>query len=363
MSEAPSRPGSLTPLPRTLVVLLGSAAAVVTLAGVHAARGILGPLFLALVLTILVHPVRVWLAARIPNWLATAIAVVLGYAIILGLAVTVVVAIARFAALVPTYADDADELVADATAWLRDVGVNADAVHKVVSSFDLGALAGVALDILSGLASAASSLFFLLTLCLFTIVDGTSFGARIRDLAAVRPHLVEALDGFASGTLRYLLVSTVFGLIVAILDTIALYLLGVPAPLLWGLLAFLTNYIPNNGFVIGLIPPAVLALLDSGVGLMLAVIAVYCALNLVIQSVIQPKIVGDAVGLSTTLTFVSLMFWSWIIGPVGTVLAVPLSLLVRALLVDADPRARWLTPIIANRPDETETSEPPPHKH
>ena len=115
--------------------------------------------------------------------------------------------------------------------------------------------------------------------------------------------------------------------------------------------------------MIGLIPPAVLALLDSGVGLMLAVIAVYCVLNLVIQSVIQPKIVGDAVGLSTTLTFVSLVFWSWIIGPGGTVLAVPLSLLVRALLVDADPRARWLTPIIANRPDEPETSGPPPHKH
>jgi predicted PurR-regulated permease PerM len=352
VSVAPSRPVSGAPLPRTLVVLVGAAAAVVTLAGVHAARGILGPLFLALVLTILVHPVRVRLAQRIPGWLATGICISLGYAILLGLSISIVVAIARFAALIPAYAEDADDLVSDATAWLDDVGVDADAIHQIVSSFDVSAIASAALDVLSGIAGLASSLILVLALCLFTIVDASSFPARMADLGQVRPHLVDALTGFASGTLRYLLVSTVFGLIVAVLDTIALYLLGVPAPLLWGLLAFLTNYIPNIGFIIGLIPPAILALLDSGVGLMMAVIVVYCALNLVIQSVIQPKIVGDAVGLSTTLTFLSLVFWSWIMGPVGTVLAVPMSLLVRALLVDADPSSRWLTPIIANRPED-----------
>ena len=111
-----------------------------------------------------------------------------------------------------------------------------------------------------------------------------------------KPQVVEALADFARGTRRYLAVSTVFGLIVAVLDTIALALLGVPLPLLWGLLAFITNYIPNIGFVIGLIPPAILALLEGGPGLMLAVIAVYCVLNVVIQSVIQPKVVGDTVG-------------------------------------------------------------------
>ena len=343
-------------LPRTLVVLLGTAAAVVTLGGLHAARGILGPLFLALVLTIVVHPVRGWLSRWVPGWLATAVCIILGYAIILGLAISITVAIARFAALVPTYADDADDLVADATAWLNDIGVDSDSIGTIASSFDLGALAGAALSVLSSIAGVASSLLFVLALCLFMGVDGRGFPTRLSDLASARPHLVTALGGFASGTRRYLLVSTVFGLIVAVLDTIALYLLGVPAPLLWGLLAFLTNYIPNIGFIIGLFPPAILALLDSGVGLMLAVIAVYSALNLVIQSVIQPKIVGDAVGLSTTLTFLSLIFWSWVMGPVGTILAVPMSLLVRALLVDADPANRWLAPVIANRPEEPPAS-------
>ena len=85
---------------------------------------------------------------------------------------------------------------------------------------------------------------------------------------------------------------------------------------------------------------------------MLAVIVVYSVLNLIIQSVIQPRVVGDAVGLSTTLTFLSLVFWSWVIGPLGAILAVPVSLLVRAVLVDADPCNEWLRPLVANRPVE-----------
>lgn len=86
------------------------------------------------------------------------------------------------------------------------------------------------------------------------------------------------------------------------------------------------------------------------------VVIVYCGLNLVIQSAIQPRVVGDAVGLSTTLTFVSWVFWSWVIGPIGSVLAVPFSLLVRALLLDADPDARWLAPLVSN------AERPPVHR-
>jgi predicted PurR-regulated permease PerM len=74
----------------------------------------------------------------------------------------------------------------------------------------------------------------------------------------------------------------------------------------------------------------------------------------VIQSVIQPKVVGDAVGLSATLSFLSLVFWAWVLGALGALLAIPLSLLVKALLVDVDPRARWLNPLIGD------TRTPPP---
>ena len=157
---------------------------------------------------------------------------------------------------------------------------------------------------------------------------------------------------------RYYVVNATFGAIVAVLDGLLLWAVGVPIPIVWAILAFVTNFIPNIGFVIGLVPPAVLALLEGGPKLMLAVIIVYSVANVVIQSVIQPKIVGDALGLSATLTFLSLVFWAWVLGPLGALLAIPMTLLVKALLVDVDPEARWVIPLLSGvANDEADTPE------
>src|SRR3954451_1875523 len=112
-------------------------------------------------------------------------------------------------------------------------------------------------------------------LLLFLAMDASNFPAKLSSNRAGRPAAVKALESFAHGTRQYLIVSTVFGFIVAVLDAAFLALTPVPDPLLWGLLAFITNYIPNVGFIIGLVPPAVLGLLVGGPGLMLLVIAVY----------------------------------------------------------------------------------------
>jgi len=142
-------------------------------------------------------------------------------------------------------------------------------------------------------------------------------------------------------------VTTVFGLIVAVLDVGALIWLGVPAPLVWGLLSFITNYIPNIGFVIGLVPPALLAWLEFGWTAALWVVVLYSVINFVLQSLIQPKFDGDTEGLSITATLVSLVVWSLVIGPLGAILAVPLSALALAIFVDPDPGKRWLRPLLS----------------
>ena len=354
VSSEPTR----TTWSRGSVVLLSGAAAVVVLAGVHAARDILGPVFLALVMTIIVHPLRTHLRRWLPEWLISTICVIVVFVVVAGLVVMTVLAVARFGTMLGSYQDEFRDLVDDAVGWLHQAGISSDQIEELASSFDLGKLSGVVTAALSDLASVLSSLVFLLAVCLFMAIDASRFPERLVVAGAGRSQLVRALDGFARGTRRYLVVSTVFGLIVAVLDTIALALLDIPAPWVWGVLAFLTNYIPNIGFVIGLVPPAILALLEDGFGKMVLVIVIYSVLNLVIQSGIQPKVVGDAVGLSTTLTFVSLVFWAFIIGPIGAIMAVPLSLLVRSLLVDADPASTWLVPLIANRDAEAATLDP-----
>ena len=129
---------------------------------------------------------------------------------------------------------------------------------------------------------------------------------------------------------------------------------------LWGLLAFITNYIPNVGFIIGLIPPTIVALLDHDAETALAVVVIYCVLNIILQSVIQPRVVGTTVGLSATLSFLSLIVWSTILGGVGAFLAVPATLFVKAVFVDVDPDRGWLTPLLSSSAETGPPDDPTP---
>ncbi|MEP9362922.1 AI-2E family transporter [Nocardioides sp. CN2-186] len=345
------------PLPRAIVILLGIAALVVVIAGFRSAAWLLGPALLALVLTIVVHPIRGWLDRRMPGWLASLICIIAVYLIVLSLAISIGISAARFATLLPDYQAQFADRISQLTDWISSFGISDEQIDQITGSFDLGGLTSLVESLLAGALNAVSSVVFILTLALFMGMDGGTWTRNLIRAADIKPHIVSAIRDFAHGTRTYYAVSTIFGAIVAILDTIALEIIGVPSPVLWGLLAFITNYIPNIGFVIGLIPPAILGLLEGGPGMMLAVIIVYCVLNVVIQTVIQPKFVGDAVGLSTTLTFISLVFWTWVIGPLGALLAIPLTLLAKALLVDIDPSAQWLRPLISNKEEPPTEAE------
>lgn len=336
-------------LPRGVIVLIGVAGLVVTVAGIKSVATIVGPTFLALMLTIAVHPVGRWLRGKgCPRWLAFLAVLSSIYAILIVLFGSIVFSIARFATIMPEYSDKFDDLVGNFQSFLVSHGVSADDVHTMLSHIDSGKVISAVESILGSVASATSSLVLVIVLALFMAVDAIGFSERMEILAKARPDIAAAFNNFAAGTRSYLVVTTVFGFIVAVLDSGALWALGIPLPILWGLLSFITNYIPNIGFVIGVIPPALLGLLDGGVSKMIIVIVVYSAINVILQSVIQPKFVGDAVGLSTTLTFLSLIIWSWIIGPLGAILAIPLTLFAKGLLIDIDPATRWADVLLAD---------------
>ncbi|MFD0815449.1 AI-2E family transporter [Amycolatopsis umgeniensis] len=349
VSQAPSEvQGESKPLPRALVVLLGSASAVVVSAGLHAVAWLVGPMFLALVIVITLDPVRTWLRGKgLPRWLTVAVLVVAVYAALFALFLVIVVSLAQLSALLPHYAAQADELLRDGMAFLGGFGVGDRELREILSTVDAGKLIGFAGSLLSGVGGLVTNLAFLLALMLFLSTESAWAGQRLGRIARDRPWISAALRRFAFGTRRYLLVTTVFGGLVAALDTVALALIGVPAAVLWGLLSFVTNYVPNVGFVIGVAPPALIALLDGGWRVMLVTLVVYLLLNFVVQSLIQPRFVAGSVGLSTLVTVLALVFWTWLLGPLGAVLAVPATLLVKALLVDVDPRARWAEALLS----------------
>jgi predicted PurR-regulated permease PerM len=350
-------PAAPPAVPRGVVVLLGMAGTVVTVAGMRAVADILGPVLLALMLTVTVSPMTAWLRRLgTPAWLAAMATATAVYLLLLGLFGALVGSVVRLMDLLPTYQSQFAALRADLTEGLHTVGIDGTAIHDVIGQASPDTAVSLVQAVFSGVLGAASDSILLLAIVLFMCLDAARFPDRLMVAATERPEVVGALRSFAGGTRQYLLVSTVFGLIVAVIDTIVLWAMGIPLPLLWGLLAFITNYIPNIGFVIGLVPPALLALLEGGADRMLAVIVFYSVVNFVIQSVIQPKVVGDAVGLSPTVSFMSLVFWGWVLGPLGALLAIPLSLLTKGLLVDVDPATHWINPLIS----AGGAKEPPP---
>jgi predicted PurR-regulated permease PerM len=334
-------------LPRSIVVLLGIAGVVAMGVGIKAAAGIVAPSVLALVLTIAVLPVGRWARSHgWPGWLATLGALVAAYVILLVMVVGLVVCLIKFADLLPTYAAETKDLTKDVESGLSQVGLSTSATGDALSKVDLSKLAETLGNLISGILGALGDLFFLVTLMFFFVVAVPGFAPRTAALRGTKPALTAALGKFVRGSQTYLLMTALFGAIVGVLDAGALWLLGVPLPLVWGFFSFLTNFIPNIGFVIGVIPPAFLALLDGGWEAMLWVIVAYSLLNVTIQTFIQPRIVGNSVGLSAEITFMSLVVWTYLLGALGALLAVPMTLLLRAILIDADERASWVAPLI-----------------
>ena len=293
-------------IPRALIILLGAAAVVITVAGVRAVAWLVGPLMLALIVVIAVYPIKTWLVRKgWPGWAAILSLIVVIYGTLIVLAAFLLASVSQLEALLTQNAAKAQQLVASLTAQLAKIGIDPTQAGDTANSANLSKLAGAIGSVLSELGSILTSLIFILALLLFLTAESGGTSRRMNMIGSERPHMIGALQGFVHGTRSYLIVTAVFGLIVAVLDSTALAIMGVPLVVLWGVLAFITNFIPNIGFVIGLVPPALVALLTGGWQLALAVVVVYCVLNMVIQSLIQPRFIGDSVGLSATVTFVA----------------------------------------------------------
>jgi AI-2 transport protein TqsA len=336
-------------LPRGLTLLLGGAAAIVLIAGLRELAFLVGPIFLAFVIVSLVYPLHHRMQSRgLPKVVALLLLLLAIYGVVISLAAILAYSIARLASILPDYAASARSVLDGLVSWLSTVGIDRAQLSEVAGVLDVNRLAGYLTRLLRSLISFGANVVFLLSLLLFLGVESTGIGQRLQPLLATRPRTFQALVDFTTKTRRFLGVTTVFAVLVGVADTLLLLWLDVPLAPLWGLLAAVCNYIPYVGFIIGLVPPALLSLLEGGWQQMLLVIIAYIVLNSLLTSLIPPYFVGDAVGLSMVITLVSVIFWAWVLGPLGAVLAVPLTLLVKAVLIDADPRAAWAEAIVGS---------------
>ncbi|MDN5703428.1 MAG: AI-2E family transporter [Micrococcales bacterium] len=342
---------------RLVLMLVGVAAALLALEGISRYASFIAPVFFALNMVIIVHPLHAWLVRRLrwPVWLAaiTALAVVL----IALLAFFYSMGWAIFALLtaLPGYSGEFAALGDDLMQWLAQFGVTTETMAANIEA-NVPDIVGFStewlLDVASNVSGVATMLAIVITAIFFLTLDSMTIRRRMGVILLQKPLVGRALLSFAAGVRRYWIVTTVFGLIVALMDLGYLWALGIPLAGVWAVLAFVTNYIPNIGFVIGMIPPTMMGLLEGGWLDALAVILGFSVINLVMQSFIQPKFTGDAVGVTPMVSFVSVLLWSLVLGPLGALLALPATLLVKALLVDPNPDVRFVNALIASSPED-----------
>ncbi|WP_401000617.1 AI-2E family transporter [Agromyces sp. GXQ0307] len=347
--EEVAPPTPPVPVHRNAFIMMGIGGAVLAAFGLAAIAPIFAPVFFAVVLTICVHPLRDAIERRgIPRGIATGSVILAVLAILVVFGYAVLVAFGQFGALLPQFEPEIEDWLGDVATWLASIGITADQIAALGADFDPSALVGFIGGLVGGLTGSFTLLVIVFTMLLLLAMDAAFLPTLLRQLRPHRPIVVEALAGYASGVRRYMVVTTLLGLVQGFLNWVALLLLGVPGAFIWGLLSFLCSFIPNIGYFIAIIPPVIFGGLVGGWPIVIAVVVIYGLVNAVVQSVVQPRVVGNAVSLSQGITFFSVLFWALVIGPIGAVLAIPLTLLVRVLLIDTNPSMAWMRPLLGD---------------
>ncbi len=332
-----------------LQTLLALAALVVIAAGMKAASSLLIPFLLAGFITVICLPALNGLKARgLPGWLAiTTILLVLligGYLLM----VVLTASLDGFLSRLPRYEQRLELLVDDLRPALLRMGVDEEwldaprILQPATLMSLLGSLAGGVRVMLS------HGLVVFLTV-VFLLLEAHTLPGRIRSIARDPDRTSELLSGFVHDLYRYLGIKTLTSLFTGLLIGIWLWLFQVDFALLWGVLAFLLNFIPTIGSLVAAVPGILVALIQHGPGTALWVLGGYIVVNQVIGSLIEPKVLGDRLGLSALVVFVSLVFWGWILGPVGMFLAVPLSMMLKIALA-SHPRTEPIARLISAEP-------------
>ncbi|MCK4837514.1 MAG: AI-2E family transporter [Desulfobulbaceae bacterium] len=327
----------------TTLFILTIAALIIIIAGMKAAQAIIIPFLLSGFIAIICGPPLVWLQKKgLPTVLA--ILVVIAAVSLLGLLVTTLIgsSVNDFSRELPVYQAKLDNKTAQLASLLGTLGVNIE--DKALAEYiDPGAAMHFSAKLLSGFGNVLSNAFIIMITVIFILLEASSFRAKIHNaFANRRPGSLAAFDHFIDSVNQYMAIKTWVSLATGIFVTGWLVVLKVDYPLLWGLLAFLLNYVPNIGSIIAAIPATLLALIQLGPTTALLAAGGYALVNIVIGNVIEPRFMGKGLGLSTLVVFISLAFWGWVLGPVGMLLSVPLTMTVKIALSRSEETS-WLS--------------------
>lgn len=324
---------------------------VILLAGVKTASAILVPFLLSVFIAIITNP----LVTKLVNWRiprVVAVLIVLSLLVIVGMSIAGVVgqSFNDFSKQLPTY----QEKLATELHWLVsqlavfDVQIDKS---QLTQYFNPGVAMQMVGNLLSGFGGVMANLFLIILTVVFMLFEAPDVHKKVH-IALHDPEMkMKHIDRFLASVNSYLAIKSLVSLATAICVAILLWVLEVDYVLLWAVLAFLFNFIPNIGSIIAAVPAVLLALVVQSPAVAGLVALGYIAINTIMGNVVEPKFMGRGLGLSTLVVFLSLIFWGWLLGTVGMLLSVPLTMIVKIAL-EANEDSRWLGLMLGNVDEE-----------
>jgi len=331
--------------------VISFAAVIVIVIGLQMAKDLLVPFLVAAFLALITVRPMLWMQKnRVPAVLAALTIVTVIMLILAVLGAIVGTSIAEFTAALPAYQERLDVIVAGFVEFIARIFGSADALQSLGDMIDPGWAMGLAATILNSLKDVLTNIFLIIFTMIFILLEASTVETKIAAAFGRSTQSLKRPRVFLANLGSYLGIKTIVSLATGVVAGLLTWAVGLDFPLLWAMLAFLLNYVPNIGSIIAAVPAILMALIQLGPGEAMATAVGFVAINIVFGNVIEPRMMGYGVGISPLIVFIGLVFWGWVFGPVGMLLSVPLTMTLK-LALESDKRTRWIAILIGSERD------------
>lgn len=316
------------------------ASIMIVLAGIKSASEIVVPFLLSLFLSIVLSPLYNFFRKKgIADWISLTLVIVL-FIVLLGLVAKLIGSSAQeFSSNIDFYEQQLSVYYKGIAGYGNTLGLTlpVDELSTLINTKQIMSLTS---GILQSMGSMFANGFVILFTMIFMLLESSHFTQKVNYASGSKNASIQIEEIF-SKIKEYMVLKALISLLTGFIVWVALALIGTNYAFLWAVLAFMLNFIPNIGSIIAAVPPVLLTLVQLGISSALMVTLLYALINVSVGSVVEPKVMGKGLGLSTLVVFLSLLFWGWLLGPVGMLLSIPLTIMAKIIL-DANEKTKWI---------------------
>ncbi len=331
-------------------ILISLAAICIIIAGMKAAAPILTPLFLSIFIAVICLPPLAWLNNKgISSALAVFLVVGALFVVVGASGIYVVSSVDAFSRQLPVYQHNLNQQSAVLINWLSRHGLEHTFDLGMLNEFDSSKLMKFIGGFITSLGAVFADMFMIQLTAIFILFESYALPKKIHaafgdsDLSHNSHEIIRSIN-------QYLAIKAITSLVTGLIIAVWLSIIGVDFPVLWGVIAFLLNFVPTIGSIIAAVPTVLLSLVQLGIDSSLLVMLGYFMVNMLVGNIWEPRIMGKGLGLSTLVVFLSLTFWGWVFGSVGMLMSVPFTMIAKIIL-EKNPETRWIAILLGSAAD------------